>query len=83
MIVGQIWEFCDQPTCGDDATLLLLQLYQTRVWDDAAATLRLLAQGRGGQRLVRLGFERDIAYAAQQDIVSIVPEFLADEQLIR
>ncbi len=78
-IAGSLWESCGRPAWQDDAALLLLEMYRTRAWDADDELLRLLASGRGGRRLTRLGFQRDIAFAAQRNVVDLVPQQVRDE----
>jgi 2-phosphosulfolactate phosphatase len=72
-IAGRIWQRTGTPTWRDDTALMLLELYHRGVGRDESERLSLLASGRGGQRLTRLGMDRDIAYAARMDRFDMVP----------
>ncbi len=73
VLAGRIWQRRGEPEWHDDATLLLLETYQAGVGAAAEAREQLLRSGRGGRRLAQLGYLRDIAIAAQQDVSSVVP----------
>lgn len=74
VIAGRLRECHALPTWTDDTTQMHLELYRARHWSDEAERARLLRAGRGGQRLIELGCAADIAWAAEMDTSTLVPE---------
>ena len=66
----------------DDETQLALALWQTAK-NDADQIRQILRDSRGGRNLLELGFDHDIDRAAQCDLFKLVPEYDADQSLIR
>jgi hypothetical protein len=62
----------------DDQTRIAMSHYAACA-EDRATFRRALDESIGGRDLRELGFERDIARAAEWDLFRVVPEFSASE----
>ncbi|MDB4614483.1 2-phosphosulfolactate phosphatase, partial [bacterium] len=64
-----------------DTTRIAMDFFRAN--SENAARLESIRASRGGQNLVRLGYDRDIEIAASLDLFSTVPEYVAESNELK